>query len=208
MTSNKKIKTVAFDLGNVLATQDISHLDVRELALLKAYLNRFNLERVSKEALKAGSNNPSLFLKEAEASIDTIYPKIHLMSDEGFKALQMVREMGLQPSIWTNNIWAIYRWFESIGLYDYVNPQHICNSIAMGYGNLNKPDIKFYKLALEQLKKDAKEVLFIDDAIENVAAGLGYGIPSMYFSLSDKRMDNKNLSEIASEAVDKINRSR
>lgn len=205
---SKEIKTVAFDLGGVLASQDISKLDKRELALVKAYLNRFNPQRVALEASKGGSNNPTDFLREAEASIDALYPKFHVMSDEGIAALKMVRNMKLSPSIWTNNIWAIYKWFESIGLYDYVDPKNICNSIAMGNGNSDKPNLNFFRLALEQLKSDASQILFVDDTIENVAAGLGYGIPSIQFDMDDKRTDNNTLGELTKKSVEIINKSR
>ena len=204
----KNLKTVAFDLGGVLATQDYSKLDTRETALVKAHLNRFNKDRVLLEASKGGSSDPDDFLREAAASIDVLWPKIHLMSDEGIAAIQTVKDMGLSPSIWTNNIWAIFKWFESIGLYDYVNPEYICNSIAMGQGNFDKPNPNFYGLALEQLKNDVADVLFFDDTLENVAAGLGYGIPSLHFDMDDKRHDEKSLSKITYQAVETINRNR
>lgn len=190
---NEQIKTVAFDLGNVLAWQDLSVLDIRQRALLKAYLNRFNMERVTLEASKANESNPEKFLKEAEASIDDIYPKIHFINEDSLKTLAMVKDMDLVPSIWTNNIWAIYKWFEKIGLYDYVDPKYICNSIAMGQGNADKPNPMFYKLALQQIRNEAKEVLFIDDTVSNVEAAINYGIPSIKYDLEN---DDEALSEV------------
>lgn len=202
------IKTVAFDLGGVLASQDYSLLQTEELALVKAYLNRANPDRVALEAQKAGVKDSSEFLREAEARIGELYPKFHVMSDEGMQAILTIKEMGLSPSIWTNNIWAINNWFEKIGLYDHINPDYICNSIAMGEGNADKPNIAFYRSALGQLKNDAKQVLFIDDDLVNVAAGLGYGIPSIQYNMFDQRADGKALSKVASDTVTMIQRSR
>ncbi len=208
MSNLSSIKSVAFDLGNVLATQNLDVLDIRERALLKAYLNRFNPARIQKEAAIAGETDAEKFLKEAEASIDQIFPKIHVMSEQGMDAIKLVKEVGLQPSIWTNNIFAINKWFEEIGLYDHIDPKYICNSIAMGQGNSDKPDREFYRLALTQLRNDAREVLFIDDTLENVAAGLGYSIPSIQFDLQKQTPESKPLGNVAIETVEAIAKVR
>ncbi len=199
-----KIKTVAFDLGNVLATRDYSKLNEQELALLKAYLNRFDQKRVLLEAKKVGINNPDIFLEEAKKQMHIIYPKIHVMHEEGIKAVQNVKNKGLTPSIWTNNIWEINNWFSIIGLYDLISPEYICNSIAMGNGSYDKPHLQFFKLALQQIKCNPQEVLFIDDSKKNVDAGLASGIPSIQYDLNFK----ENLSDVLDEAIERYNHRR
>jgi FMN phosphatase YigB (HAD superfamily) len=120
-------------------------------------------------------------------------------------AIKLVKDMGLTPSIWSNNIRAINKWFDSIGLYDYINPNDICNSIELGQGNYDKPHPNFYLLALKRINKSPNETLFIDDELVNILAGLKCGIPSIQFSLEDSKT---SLSLVTEEAVKILRRTK
>lgn len=202
------IKTVAFDLGGVIAKQDWSKVTEREKALVKAYLNRFNPERVKLEAIKGGSVNPTEFLREAEASIDILFPKIHVLPEESKKALEVLKELKIAASLWTNNILSINKWFEMSGLYDYIDPAFICNSMEMEDGSVDKPELEFYRRALRKLKQAEGQILYIDDTLKNVIAGLYMGIPSIQYSMFDQRDDQKDLSGVIIDGVDIFNRGK
>lgn len=149
---HKDIKTVAFDLGGVLAYQDLSELTEEEILLLKTFMNRNQV--VNKE-----------ILEYAKSKITQIYLKIHKLNSETIPTLEMLQEEKVNLSIWTNNIKEIDAWFEQINLYRYIKRENIINSFYLG---VDKPNIDFYRNALWLLKNNPEDVLFFDDNHANI----------------------------------------
>lgn len=160
-----KITKVAFDLGGVLAYRDLSVLTEEEKMLLNVYMNRRSI-------------NDKELIEYASTKIQEIYLKIHKLTPDAIPTLEMLRSEHLTPSIWTNNIREIDNWFEEIGLYRYIDRKDIINSFYIG---CDKPNIEFYKRALEIVKKHNSEVLFIDDSEPNVEGAAICGIPSIVY---------------------------
>lgn len=164
---------IAFDLGGVLAYRDLSSLTDEERLLLEVYMNRQN--ETDKE-----------LVRYAQSKIQDIYIKIHRLRPEAIETLTMLKSEHLTPSIWTNNIREIDGWFESIGLYKYINRQDIINSFYIG---CDKPNIEFYKKALAIVKKHNDEVLFIDDSRININGATASGIPSILYDEQGSLLD-------------------
>ena len=170
---SNKISTVAFDLGGVLAHQDLSVLTEEERFILKTYMNR---KKITDKEL----------IVHAESKIANIYSKIHKLSPEAVPTLEMLREEKIRPSIWTNNIKEIDNWFEEIGLYRHIKREDIINSFYIG---ADKPEVEFFRKALELLKNKPQDVLFLDDSKENVTSAKNYGINSRMYNMRESLED-------------------
>ncbi len=176
-----KIETVAFDLGGVLAYQDFNSLSEEELFLFKCYMNRWNIR--DKELIEYASHK-----------IPEIYLKIHRLRKEAIPTLEMLKDMNIRPSIWTNNIKEIDAWFEEIGLYRYIRREDIINSFYIGS---DKPDIRFYRRAIELLKAIPKDTLFLDDNYQNIINAEKCGINGRLYDSHD------SLEEIVEREIKK-----
>ncbi|MCM1052553.1 MAG: HAD hydrolase-like protein [Ruminococcus sp.] len=166
---NKEVRTVAFDLGGVLAYQDLFILTEEELFLLKIFMNRNKC--VNRE-----------LLEYAKSKIEEIYLKIHKLNNTAISTLEMLHQDGIRPSIWTNNIKEINAWFEEVGIYKYIRREDIINSIYLG---VDKPNINFYYKALTLLKNNPREVLFLDDNYQNVLNAIKCGIIGKEYNMKD-----------------------
>lgn len=164
----KDIEVVAFDLGGVLAYQDLDKLTAEELFLLREYMNRKNIK-----------DEELLFY--AKSKIPEIYLKIYRLTPEAMETLQMLKDRNIRPSIWTNNIKEINDWFEEVGIYRYVDMKDVINSFYIG---INKPNIEFYRRALNTIKSEPQRVLFIDDNYQNIINALRCGINGQVYDMS------------------------
>lgn len=181
----KFIKTVAFDLGGVLAYQDHSALTEEELFLFKVYMHR-------------NSNNAEKELVEyAKSKIGEIFVKMHKLNINTIQTLEMLKDANIKPSIWTNNIPEINLWFESINLYRYIKEEDVVNSFFLG---ADKPDLEFYRRALLQIKNNPQDVLFFDDNINNVIAAREVNIIGEEYNMQD------NLLERVDTEIKKVRR--
>lgn len=163
-----KIEVVAFDLGGVLAYRDLSSLTEEELILLKTYLHRRNIQDRD-------------LLEQARRRIDEIYLKIHRLNAGAVPTLEMLKDLKIRPSIWTNNIREIDNWFEEIGLYKYIRREDIVNSFDIGS---DKPDLEFYRRALELLSNKPNDVLFFDDDKRNIEGARLCNIDGIEYDMS------------------------
>lgn len=160
----KKVKTMAFDLGGVLAYQDLSALSNKEKFLLDVFMHR-----------NAGLYSHEL-IEYSKGKIMPIYLKIHKLYPDTFSILEMLRDEKIRISIWTNNIKEIDNWMCNVGFYNFVKRDDVINSIYLG---VDKPKKEFYINALRILKNSSKDIFFIDDNIENVRGALKCGIDSL-----------------------------
>lgn len=190
----KEIKSVAFDLGGVLLFQDFSKLTEEEKFLFTFYMSRNNQEKMKEYYQQFGIEKAEKILKYAEEQMPLIYPKIHKPYKDAFQTLEVLREEKITPSIWTNNISALSIVLEKLGFYDYVNPQHVINSIDFGY---LKPSEGFYRYALQKTKQVPNEVLFIDDNLKNVEGARKLNIHGMhYIKTEEMSLEEQTLKEI------------
>lgn len=182
----EKKKFIALDFGGVLGYQDYSNVTDYEHHLINAYLNRNYLHNY---ASLLGISEQEI-LNEAECIMKEIYPKIHRVPAESYVALQLILDMGLIPSIWTNNISQFDYVLDRLGMYKYIDEKYICNSIFM---EGDKPDLIFYKNSLQRIQAEPSEVLFFDDSVKNVNGAVKAGIDSVCYNLNSTQ--GKNLAQ-------------
>jgi len=171
---NNRFNTVAFDLGGVLAYQDLSLLSDEELFLFEIFMKRRNIKDLE-------------LLRYANSRILDIYLKIHKLNIEAISTLEMLNDMKIKISIWTNNIKEIENWFEIVNLYRYISRENVINSFYLG---VDKPDIEFYKRALHILKNNPNEVLFFDDSSKNIIEAKNIGIFARRYDFSENLRKN------------------
>lgn len=170
---DKKVETVAFDLGGVLAYQDLSTLTEEELLLLRTFMNR-----------NKGVNKD--LLEYAKSRIAEIYLKIHRLNSQTIPTLEMLQQDKIRSSIWTNNIKEIDAWFEEVGLYRYIRKEDIINSFYLGF---DKPNIDFYRNALLLLKNNSGNVLFLDDKEANILGARKLGINAKEYDMNESLVE-------------------
>lgn len=156
----RTIKTVAFDLGGVLTFQDFSLLTEEELFLFRTYMNRKNVQNTE-------------LVEYARQKMPEIYLKMYQLNRRAVSTLEMLKEMDIRISIWTNNIDAINNWFEEIGFYRYIKREDIINSFFIGF---DKPDLEFYRQAFIILKCIPQSILFLDDNLQNIQSAERCGV--------------------------------
>ncbi len=189
------IKIIALDLGGVLAYQDYSKLSKHERLLLKIYLDK------NYSNLRLQKNTQELVI-EIEEKIEDIYSKLYVLMEKSIEYLEVIRQLGYQSSLWTNNRTAINKWLNSVGITNYISPKYICNSCNMPNG-INKPDRKFYISALRQIQALPQQVLFVDDDERNIESAKNIGIPTIYYSNTEV-----NLITSIQEKIKKLERKR
>ena len=176
---DNKIKTVAFDLGGVLAYQDISLLTEEEKLLLQIYRKP---SKVSNREL----------LEYAKKQMVEIFLKLYHLNDEAIPTLEMLKQEKIKSSIWTNNREEINAWFQNVNLYRYIKREDIINSFYLG---CDKPKRDFYIHALWLLKNKPEEVFFLDDSEENILGAKECGI------LTQKYIENENLRQVVEKKL-------
>lgn len=168
------VKYVALDMGGVLSRIDITQLSEYEKLLRNVYYCRNNLTKLS-EIASIHNTSPISLLAEAEKQINNIFLKSCILMDDALNSIEFIQSLSLTPVIWTNNIGALNQWLSQVGIFQYINPINVCNSFFMPSG-YNKPHKKFFIHALEQIKADPSEVLFIDDDPKNIDSANDLGI--------------------------------
>lgn len=163
------IKTIAFDLGGVLAYRNFSLLSEEELYLYKIYMNRHQVQNKK-------------VVSYASQKMPEIYLKIYRLAKGAFEALELLKETEIRPSIWTNNTGAIDAWFEETNIYRYIKKEDIINSFYIGK---DKPSPFFYHKALELLCSYPEDVLFLDDDMKNILGAQKCGIQGKLYIESE-----------------------
>lgn len=157
----------AFDIGGVLAYQDLSSLSKEELKYLQVFMNRFK-------------NPNDRLLDQAKKYMQDIYLKIHHLNPDTLPTLDFLYSRDIRTSIWTNNIKEIEPWLAESGIYRYVNRRDVINSFDIGY---DKPNACFFYKALKILDVHPSKVIFFDDNQVNVIGAKRCGIDSQMFEM-------------------------
>ncbi len=171
--AKEKINSVAFDLGGVLAYRDLSCLTEEERMLVDVYMNRNSIQDEE-------------LVRYAASKMSEIFIKVYKLKGDAIPTLDMLKDEKITPAIWTNNVKMIDDWFEAVGLYRYIRREDIVNSFYIG---VDKPNLEFYRRALEIIKKHRNQVLFVDDSKRNVEGAKEIGIPSLVYREEDKLSD-------------------
>lgn len=172
-----KIRAIAFDFMGVLGTENDYELDEID-SVLERKFGQINddLQFIEWAKLETGLEE-----EEIRKRIDSIPEKIYVLRDP--KVFDLLKSYRL--ALATNHISSLEKWVKKSGLENKF--ELIVNSASAG---ASKPSEKFYKILLEKLKLEPREILFIDDREENIEGAEKLGIKTMlykskYGNLSD-----------------------
>lgn len=183
----KDIRAVAFDLGGVLAYQDLTVLTDEEKSLFGIYQKYAGKNSVSKDDRE--------FLEYAKSRMLDITLKINKLNSETLDVLERLQTERIRISIWTNNTPYLNAWLEEVGILKFIALENIINSYYLGY---DKPNRLFYINALKQLQVMASQVLFLDDSIKNIISARNCGIECVRYNM---KMSLKDTIDIIYEKV-------
>lgn len=167
-----EIKTIAFDLGGVLACQDLTVLTDEEKILFDIYQKYAGKKRVSKDDRE--------FLEYAKSRMLDITLKINKLNSETLDVLKRLQVEKVRISIWTNNTPYLNAWLEEVGILKFIALENIINSYYLGY---DKPNELFYINALKKLQIEASQVLFLDDSTKNIISARNCGIECVQYNM-------------------------
>lgn len=174
-----EIKTVAFDLGGVLANLDLSGLNAEELLLLDICMGRISTDDFDLVAY-------------AHEKIGEIFLKCYKFRRKAIDTLDMLKQENKQISLWTNNIKELDFWLEEAGLRTYIPKENVINSFYVGY---DKPDVRYYNFALRSLGSMPESVFFLDDSYANIIGARKCLIKAMEYH------ENDDLQEVVKERI-------
>jgi len=194
-------RAIFFDLGNVilpfdpgiLAKKLIAHSSYSEDEILRLLWNP-NLGML----LETGKITPEEFflgVKKAcglKMSFDEFLEAFNAIFKEDLKVVDLLSQLktkypiGLISNTNVAHMDYIRKTFSFLSLIDAFILSH-----EVG---LRKPDPAIYWHALERLKVEPRQAIFIDDTIENVKAAHSIGIEAIQFSSADKLC--RSLSEL------------
>lgn len=196
------IKTVIFDIGNVLTrfgwkeyfaaggydreTQD----RLAKATVLSDDWREYDLGNLTDEEVLARfiENDPGLAdilhkcftnIKGLLTPFDYAIPWVQELKEKGFKVLYLSNfsEIALRDCS------------EVLGFIPYMD-----GGIFSCRVHLIKPDPAIYKLLLTQYSLQAEECVFLDDTLENIEAARALGIHGIHFT--DKERADKELAEL------------
>lgn len=190
-----RIRTLLFDIGGVLLTNGWDHQE-RDVVL-----RRFGVEKGPFEARHPEANDlwekglltveqyldRTVFFEPRAFShsdfFEAMKEQSKLIADSAFGILErLAASQKLQFGVVNNEARELngYR-IEKFGLRNYFQ----C-FVSSCYVGLRKPDHAIYRLALDVLQRDPREVVFIDDRAENAGAAASVGMRAIQYQGSAK----------------------
>lgn len=179
---------VVFDWGDVIAFSDravVVRFVCDSLAVDEVEFETVNLAK--RKAMEQGvletdfwiqyakSKGISLPANWAEQYIKTVKKSVGV-DEEMVILIDELKEKQIRVGLLSNINDRYTHLIRSFGFYELFDPCLLSYEIG-----LEKPDPKIYELLLQQLNLPAKEVVFIDDKLENVEAAKAMGIDAIVF---------------------------
>ncbi len=198
-----QVSTVIFDLGGVLIDWNPSYLYKKIFAHEKDM--RFFLDNI---CTKEWNENQDAGYPLAQATNDLIkeYPQYQdeinayytrwkeMFGDYNAHSVSILEKLHLQKK---QRLLALTNWsaetFHPVkDSYPFLN--YFEGIVVSGDEKIKKPDYKIYQILLNRYNVNAKESVFIDDALENIEAANDLGFQTIHFvSASQMETELKNI---------------
>ena len=198
-----QVSTVIFDLGGVLIDWNPSYLYKKIFAHEKDM--RFFLDNI---CTKKWNENQDAGYPLAQATNDLIkeYPQYQdeinayytrwkeMFGDYNAHSVSILEKLHLQKK---QRLLALTNWsaetFHPVkDSYPFLN--YFEGIVVSGDEKIKKPDYKIYQILLNRYNVNAKESVFIDDALENIEAADDLGFQTIHFvSASQMETELKNI---------------
>jgi len=193
---NAAPQAVVFDWGNVIGFSDRSvvvNFMCESFHFSESEFESANLEK--RKAMKAGKSDTDFWLEFANRK------GIHLPKDwvqqytttlkesvgadpTMYVLIEELKESGIRIGMLSNIDDRYTKLIRDFGFYEPFDPCLL--SCEMG---LEKPDPKAYELLLKALNLPPKEIVFIDDKVENVEAAKAMGIDAILYTSEPQLRD-------------------
>ncbi len=160
------VKVIAFDLVGVLVTERDIYLTEEEDKLERMFGNNINDSEYMIEAKKIIDNELTLI-----KTIEELISKLYKVKDENLFKKIKEKHNDVKIIIATNHVSFVKNFINKKFNKDYLNDILISAEI-----NKIKPNLDFYNYILEKFKLEPKELLFLDDNIDNVRGAEKLGI--------------------------------
>ena len=200
-----QIKSIIFDLGNVLIDWDPRYLyhklfqDEHEVEWFLENIcdHDWNLKHDSGQLFSKGILEKSKKFPEYSGLINAWYQRWEEMLggpiDESVEILSELKEKEVLLYILSN--WSAETYPIAEKHFDFLS--WFDGKIISGEVGIVKPDLGIYKLLIERYDLDPQQTIFIDDKLENIKAAEFLGIHGIHFQNSTKlRKDLKVLKLI------------
>ena len=160
------VKVIAFDLVGVLVTERDIYLTEEEDKLERMFGNNINDSEYMIEAKKIIDNELTLI-----KTIEELISKLYKVKDENLFKKIKEKHNDVKIIIATNHVSFVKNFINKKFNKDYLNDILISAEI-----NKIKPNLDFYNYILEKFKLEPKELLFLDDNIDNIRGAEKLGI--------------------------------
>ncbi len=182
-------QAIVFDFGGVLTTEPNREVVVQFLR------NTFDLsseefEKVNqqkKKAVQSGKTDEEFWLEHAKKTgiklpsswakdFKSAMKQCIGINEKMFALVDRLKQKGLTVALLSNIDPRLSAYIREFGFYEPFNPCLLSCNIG-----LEKPDIKAYEYLLNELKLPAKDIVFIDDRLENIDAAKRAGLDAVLF---------------------------
>lgn len=187
-------QAIVFDFGGVM-TMEPNREAVVHFLCTSFDLSAEGFEQVNQDkrkAVKAGRTDAEFWLQYAKdkkvclpkdwvQSFNTVMKDAIGVNPEMYELVSQLKGKGIPIGMLSNIDDRLARLIRDFGLYEPFDPCLLSCEIG-----LEKPDPKIYDVLLKKMNLPAKEIVFIDDRIENIEAAQKLGFDAILFTSQEQ----------------------
>lgn len=203
----QKIKTIIFDLGNVLIDWNPAYVfdkliedeEKRNHFFENICTSDWNEEQDAGRPIKQATEELIAKHPEWKEAIEAFYGRWEEMLggpiEETVEILRQLKENG-SYKIYALTNWSAETFPIALERYDFLH--WFDGRVVSGEEKMRKPNPLFYQLLLDRYQLKAKETLFIDDSVRNTNAAEKFGIKTVVFQSPQQLRENLKILKILS----------
>jgi len=187
-------QSIVFDFGGVM-TMEPNREAVVHFLRTSFNLSAEEFEQVNQEkrkAVKAGKTDAEFWLQYAKDkkvclpkdwvhNFNTVMKNAIGVNPEMYELVGQLKGKGIPIAMLSNIDDRLARLIRDFGLYEPFDPCLLSCEIG-----LEKPDPKIYDVLLKKMNLPAKEIVFIDDRLENIEAAQKLGFDAILFTSQEQ----------------------
>lgn len=130
------------------------------------------------------------------------YLKNYLTLDEQFHEFAQANSRHIEFCLLSNDV---LEWSEFLTEYHRLNP-YFKEKIVSGAVQLRKPDKQIFECALERLKQNAEDCIFVDNSVKNLRVAEELGIQTILFNRDGEEFDGNVVNDFVelNELINKL----
>jgi 2-haloacid dehalogenase len=191
----KEIKTIIWDLGNVLINWDPNHLfnqlikdeEQRTYFLANVCTMDWNENQDAGYPIEKATEELVAKHPEWKANIEAYYGRwVEMLGGPIPGSVDIFRVLKEQTNLkhYALTNWSHELFPTALKLYDFLH--WFDGRVVSGEERMRKPEPAFYQILLDRYQLHVDDVIFIDDNLRNVRAAEAMGIRSIHFHSPDQ----------------------